>query len=94
MFTKSETESKLDAEIQVLLDKLRETTDKDSDEYNTIIERIAKLHKLKTEERPKRFSPDTALVVAANLIGIIWVTQHERLHPITTKSLGLVMKPR
>ena len=54
---------------------------------------VSKLHKLKVEERPKRINPDTVLVVAANILGIVWITQHERFHPITTKSLGFVLKP-
>lgn len=49
MFTQSSIETKLDSEILSLLDKLKETT-KDSDEYIAIIERVSKLHKLKSEE--------------------------------------------
>src|SRR4051812_41335351 len=113
MLTKSSIEAKLDAEIQSLLDKLKETT-KDSEEYGTLVERIAKLHKLKTEETgvsidslikmkemetpDNRFKPislDTALVVAANIFGIIWLTRYEKTDVIKSKSaLGFVMKPR
>jgi hypothetical protein len=94
MFTKSQTDVKLDAEIESLLEKLAQT-DKTSDEYGVLVERITKLHKLQTEDRPKRISPDTALVVAANLIGILWLTSYEQEKVIKARSaLGFVMKPR
>jgi hypothetical protein len=95
MFTKSETETKLDAEIRALLDKLESMSDKNSDEYGTIVERISKLHKLKAEERPKQISPDTVLVVAANVFGILWLARYERENVIKSRSaFSHVMKPR
>jgi len=96
MFTKSTTESKLDAEINSLLAKLNELEDKSSDEYMKMIDRVSKLHKLKTEERPKRVvSPDTVLLVAANIFGILWLARYERENVIKSRSaLGMVMKPR
>lgn len=95
MFIKTQTETKLDAEIQSLLDKLETITDKKSEEYGVIVERIAKLHKLKTEERPKQISPDTVLVVAANIFGILWLARYERENVIKSRAaLGFVMKPR
>lgn len=50
MFPSTSIETKLDAEINSLLDKLKETT-KDSEDYSKILDRIAKLHKLKTDEQ-------------------------------------------
>jgi hypothetical protein len=93
MFTKRPTEIKLEAEINAALTEL-ETMEKTSEEYGTLVDRIAKLHKLKMEEHPKSINPDTVLVVAANLLGILWVTAYEREHVINTKALGFIMKPR
>jgi len=92
MLRKSETETKLDAEIRTALAKL-DGLEPTSEEYAKTVDMVSKLHKLKVEERPKRINPDTVLVVAANILGIVWITQHERFHPITTKSLGFVLKP-
>lgn len=93
MFIKTQTETKLDAEINSLLDKLSET--QDSTEYTTYLERISKLHKLKTEERSKPISPDTVLVVAANIFGILWLARYERENVVRSQSaLKFVMKPR
>ena len=49
MLIKSEIETKLDAEILSLLAKLKETT-KDSEDYVNLVDRVSKLHKLKSEE--------------------------------------------
>lgn len=93
MFTKTETESMLDAEIQSALLEL-EGKDKNSEDYGTILERISKLHKLKAEERPKQLSPDTVLVVAANILGIVMLTRYERENVISSKALNFILKPR
>lgn len=91
MFTKSQTETQLDAEIQAALVKLA-ATEKLSEDYASLVDRISKLHKLKTEERSKPLSADTVLVVAANIFGILLVTRYEREHVVTSKALGFAMK--
>lgn len=94
MFTKkTKIESLLDTEINAALEELKDL-DKNSNEYGQRLERISKLHKLKAEESPKRISPDNALVVAANLVGIIVIIHHERVAMITTKAMSFVMRPR
>jgi hypothetical protein len=92
---KSKSQAKLDKEINTLLEKLESMSDKSSDDYGTIVERIAKLHKLRTEEGLKLPNLDTALVVGANVFGIIWLTRFEKENVIPSRSaLGFVMKPR
>jgi hypothetical protein len=49
MFTKTDIAAKLDAEINSALDQLK-TTDKMSEEYGTLVDRISKLHKLKSDD--------------------------------------------
>jgi hypothetical protein len=93
MFIKSSIESKLDEEILSSLEKLGQLKD-DPQEYAAIVDRVAKLHKLKTEERLQLPSLDTTLVIAANIFGIIWLTRYEREHVINSKALGFVMKLR
>lgn len=94
LFTKSETESKLDAEIASLLDELS-ACQKTSEEYSSLVERLTKLYKLKTEERSKQISPDTVLVVAANLFGILWLARYERENVIKApNAFRQVIKPR
>ncbi|MFL5660106.1 MAG: hypothetical protein ACJ8BW_02010 [Ktedonobacteraceae bacterium] len=89
---KSEIATKLNAEILSALRKL-DTLESDSKEYGEVVDRIAKLHELKTKERPKFVSADTALTVAANLIGIYWLTTYERSRPITSKAINFILRP-
>lgn len=95
MFTKSEITTKLNAEINAALSELKHM-EKTSEEYGALVERITKLHKLKCEESPpmKPINWDTALIVAANIFGILRITRYESDNVINTKSLGFILKPR
>jgi hypothetical protein len=66
----------------------------DTDEYTRKVDQITKLYKLKEQEAPKRVSPDTLAIVAGNLAGIVLMLHYERVHVITSKALGFVMKAR
>jgi hypothetical protein len=66
----------------------------DTDEYTRKVDQITKLYKLKEQEAPKRVSPDTLAIVAGNLAGIMLMLHYERVHVITSKALGFVLKPR
>jgi hypothetical protein len=66
----------------------------DTDEYTRKVDQITKLYKLKEQEAPKRVSPDTLAIVAGNLAGIMLMLHYERVHVITSKALGFVMKAR
>lgn len=93
MLTKpTETESMLDAEIAKTLKKLKDL-DETTKEYGELLDRIAKLHKLKLDEQPEKISPNSALLVAANVFGIVAIIHHERLQIITTKAMGFIIKP-
>lgn len=95
MFAKNQIEAKLDAEITSALTKLASISDKTSKEYATLVEHISKLYKLKTEGRSKAVSPDTVLIVAANIFGILWLTRFERENVIKApKAFGSIIKPR
>lgn len=94
MFTKqTETESMLDAEIRAALVRLGDLPKTDK-EYGDLLERIAKLHKIKAEEQPEKISPNNALLVAANILGILAILGHEHVAPITSKAVGFLIKPR
>jgi hypothetical protein len=94
MFAKSSIETKLEKEITSSLDRL-DQLDKDSAEYGVVVDRIAKLHKLRADEKPKLPSMDNALLVGANIFGILWLTRYERAgNVISSKALGFVMRPR
>lgn len=96
MFPKSEIQTKLDAEINSALEKLEAIPDKTSKDYGNLVDHISRLHKLKAEEKPKlSISPDTALIVAANIFGILWIARYEKTDVIKApRAFGHVMKPR
>lgn len=66
----------------------------DSDEYAKMVERLKALHEMKTVESKPRVSPETALTIGANLLGILMIVGHERTHIVTSKALGFVLKLR
>lgn len=65
-----------------------------SKEYNEILDHVAKLHKMKEEEKPSDVSKDTQALIAANLLGILMIITHERVNVITSKALNFVTRPR
>ena len=68
----------------------------DSDEYEVVLERITKLQKIRNDERQAYQADlpnaDTILTVAANLIGIALIINHERVNVITSKALPFVTR--
>jgi len=83
--------------LERLLDRtLRELSNHPigSDEYVRTMDAAIKLSKLREEEKPKHVSKDTLLIVGANLLGIILIINHEYAHPVMSRAMGLLLKPR
>lgn len=87
----SEADAHLEIEIAKALAELK-NHEATSEEYGTVVDRVAKLHKLKAEDRPKPVDPNTVLIVSANLLGIFMIVRHEHLNALSSKALGFVMK--
>lgn len=85
--------TKLKSELDRLLDHMS-TMDPETKEYSATADQVAKLYKLQEQDAPKRVSPDTWAVVGANLAGILIIVGHERVHVITSKAVGFIMKMR
>ena len=66
----------------------------DAPEYREAIEYLDRLMKMRTEERRNRISPDTILIVAGNLLGILIIVGYERGHVMTSKAMTFVVKPK
>lgn len=94
MFNKSKLPSRLETRCEEALDQLA-TREVASEEYGTILDRAAKLHKMKEEEvNSSRISKDTMAIVAANLLGIMLVIRHEHVNVVTSKAMNMVLKPK
>lgn len=52
------------------------------------------LHAIKAQTEPKRPNPDTMLLVAGNLVGIVMIVGHERAHVVTSKALQFIKQAR
>lgn len=65
-----------------------------SEDYVRTLDALVKLHKMKTEERSSVVSKDTLLIVGGNLLGIFMILKHEHVNVITSRAVGLLLKPR
>lgn len=90
---KRKKRTKLDDAIDSLLDQML-VSDCSSKEYFTMVDQLTKLYKLREVDTPKRVSPDTLVLVAGNLIGIVVILGYEKANVITSRALGFVMKLR
>ena len=66
----------------------------ESPEYAKILDQIVKLHKMQMEETSKFVSKDTLALIGANLAGLLMVIKHENVNVITSRAMGLLLKPR
>jgi len=83
----------LDEAIDALLARIA-TEPYDSKETPAMVDQVTKLAKLKEKDIPKRPSPDTLVLVAGNILGIVLILQFERVNVVTSRAIGFVMKLR
>ena len=93
MFIDRATKSQLDTSIDAAHGILQ-NLDPNSQEYGVVLDRIAQLEKMKTNRRRPSISPDTLVMAATNLLGILLILNYERTDIVTTKALGFVNKTR
>lgn len=70
------------------------TKDGDSEEYANMLNRLERLYKLYEKNSRKHLSPDTKLLVAGNLVGILIIVAYEHGHVITSKAVNQIGKLR
>lgn len=66
----------------------------ETEEYAASVDRLVKLYAIREANQPKKISPDTLVIVAANLLGIMIIVNHERMNVITSKALAFLPKLR
>lgn len=64
----------------------------DSKEYTATLQHLERLYALKGNRQ--RVSPDTVLLVAGNLLGILVIVSYEHGHVIASKGFNLLLKTR
>ena|SRR5687768_17354525 len=89
----SDTTSELDEVIDALKSSMI-GMDEGSEEYSNATDQFVKLYALRAETDRKRVgvSPDTLVIVAGNLLGILVIVGYEQRHVITSKALGFVLR--
>ena len=65
-----------------------------TDEYKVTMDDIQTLISIQNSKSSDRVSNDTIAIIAANLIGIMLVLNHERLDVISSKAMSMIMKSR
>jgi hypothetical protein len=83
--------------LEIALDRALETLSQKgvaTDEYVRTLEAVTELHKMKEAEKPSTVSPDTMLLVGANLVGILLIIRHEHVNVITSRAMNTLIRPR
>ena len=83
---RTDVERKFDEQLEIVLDEV-ESLD-DIAKATLLMERRDALRK------KGKLSPDTKVIVAGNLIGIVLILAYESGHVITTKALGFIIRGR
>ena len=83
----------LDLELDRAVRALR-THPVGSKEYQSILVMVDELGKQRDKDKSPAVSKDTLVVVAGNLLGILIIIGHEYAHPINSRAVGLLLKPR
>lgn len=93
MFTrKSKSQLLLESEIESVTRHLSATA-VDNQEYPKTLNYLTRLYDLKGE-KPRSVDKNTMVIVGGNLLGILMILKHELAHPITSKALSFVIRPR
>ena len=88
-----ETKKKLKAKYDALALELLNT--EDSAKITELKQKMGMYSTILDENRAEwKISPDTMLVVAGNLAGILLILKFEKLDIIATKAIGFVLKGR
>lgn len=81
----------IDEEIDSILECMRRLKPTE-EKYNILLERLIKLKGLKAEKQ--RIKPDTILLVAGNIVGLLLILNFERLNIVTSKALSFIIRGR
>jgi hypothetical protein len=89
MFQEPEPKTKLRKKIDKILTDMEDHAT-DSEEYGVLLDRLRELEKMQAEYKPYRPNPDTVVLAAANLIGILAIIRHEQFNVVTTKAMSFI----
>lgn len=67
--------------------------DPPSEEYDKSLDRLERMIRLKKEEKGK-IDPNTLVLVAGNLLGILVIVAYEQKHVMASKAVQFILRPR
>lgn len=88
--TNKPTEPDYDPVVDKLMSELNEYGP-DTEEFKAAMGYLDKIHKFRSNTK-KGVDANTIAIVAGNLAGILIIVGYERMHSVTTKALGYVIK--
>jgi hypothetical protein len=93
LIRRTEHETRLEKAIDDILVQMS-TISADNKEYSAMCDQLVKLYELKKIDLPQQVSPDTLVIVAGNLLGILLIVNYEKMEIMTSKALSLVLRLR
>lgn len=90
---KTEEKTAVDERIEHL-SELMSSMEVDSEEYAKAVKALETLYKIKRDESPTRVDANTKAIIAGNLAGIALILNYERLHVVSSKALGFIIKSK
>jgi hypothetical protein len=93
MFNKPQPKTKVELEIDRLMLELQNHKPT-STEYAKVMDQLKELAKIQKDNKPESVSPDTKVMAAVNLAGILMILRHENINVIASKAISFVPKLR
>lgn len=94
MFGKKPTDndrSTLGPVMDRILDEM-EAFGPDSPEYPALLSNLERIVNLRASKDNRRIDPNTILIVAGNLLGILCIVAYEQKNVITSKATSFILK--
>lgn len=92
-FFRRDSTSPVDSQIDAVMEEMTNITP-GSEEYQTLVEILERLNKIKTQSRQSPVSRDTIAIVAGNILIALVVVGFEQKHVLTTKVQSWVVRPK
>jgi len=83
----------IDDQIDAILDEMQ-SVGVTSEEYPKLMKLLDQLTEIKKKVKRDRFSRDTLLIVAGNILGILIIVVSEREHVMTSRGFSHIIRPR
>lgn len=81
------------SQVELFNEKLK-TRLEEAEDLEDLAETMSLMEKLNDLRSKSRISPDTMAIIGGNLLGILLILEYERVHVISSKALGFVMRGR